>query len=150
MYIQSLVTTTGLHQAQGQLGADLSPSRVYLPCQHPWPSEQTNTRVFLASVQAVLVWLTNSLSPFFWDYVFQQCPGFDKQPARMRSQFTQAAAASRDAPSSSPSAPALQWGCHCCCCSPRYPQNATASSHAEQLKKLLCTLICSSSLAASP
>lgn len=72
MYIQSLVTTTGLHQALGQCGgADLSPTRVYLPCQHPWPSEQTNTRVCLASVQAALVWLTNSLSPFLWDYVFQ-------------------------------------------------------------------------------
>lgn len=70
VYIQTLVTTTGFNQAWGQQGGDPSSRRPYLPCQHPWPFEQTNARVCFASVQAQLVRLTNSLSPFFWDYVF--------------------------------------------------------------------------------
>lgn len=66
-YIQTLVTTMGLNQAQGEWKADLSHSRVHLPCQHPRPSEQTSACVCYASAQAALVQLTISLFPSFWD-----------------------------------------------------------------------------------
>jgi len=88
----------GVNQARGRWGAGPSPSRVYLPCQHPWPSEHTNTRVCFASVRAALAWLTNSLSPFFWDYVFEQ-------PARTGSELSRPPAAGRDAPSPQPLSP---------------------------------------------